>query len=146
MKTTETTAHLYVAGDGCGFGGPHEEQIWRRLNSFLGSSGPKVARDELKQAKATADMENHLRQREDQRTPEEEEAFIDKGNELQDELGRTGSVRRAFQGKDGAIRLADAADYADRWFSTEETIFSVYYLCMAGAALWPCCTAISSNV
>ena len=53
------------------------------------------------------------------------------------------NVMRGFQDRgDQQAAFRRAADYTDNWFSTPNTQFNVYYVCMSGGAEWPCCTVI----
>ncbi len=40
--------------------------------------------------------------------------------------------------------MRNAADYSDRWFTTGESEFRVYYICVAGGSQYPCNTVIEA--
>jgi hypothetical protein len=54
---------------------------------------------------------------------------------------------RAFADHEDKDRMRAVADYSDRWFALDSGMgfFNVYYVCKAGAALWPCNTLIISQ-
>ena len=54
--------------------------------------------------------------------------------------------QRAFADHPEADRMRAVADYSDKRFSLEENLgsFNVFYVCTAGAVLWPCNTVISA--
>jgi len=66
-----------------------------------------------------------------------------KGDLLEEVFDNHMNVKRGFEDR-GELQAAfrRAAGYTDNWFTTPDTQFNVYYVCMSGAPGWRCCTVI----
>ena len=69
---------------------------------------------------------------------------FEEGLELEEALEEASYSTRAFSNFDNPGAMQRAADYSDRWFTSEEGIFNAYYICRAGGCQ-PCNTVIQAQ-